>query len=130
DNVALHRGFWSELQMVRFYLANHVFISPARGDAKGQCALEAGSTGCALVLSDVGGHQEWAMDEFAVMLEMEEEQVGLETVPRVRVGDGAAALEELARDREKARYMGTQASNIIPKTMSWERSVRDLLAGG
>lgn len=128
EHVSLIPGDFSGEAMREFYQRNHVYLSPAWGAAKGMAALEAGTTGCALVLSDVGGHSAWAMSDFAVLLPTQERQMGAEVVPRVRQADLVDALASLALDREKARHMGTQASAVIPRLVSWERSVSELLS--
>lgn len=124
--VKVFTGLWSDQQMRDFYAMAHCYVAPSWGEGKNLPALEAGTTGCALVLSDCGGHRAWAMPTFAQLVggKMNTYDAAFLQVD----ADGLyEACKSLVTDRQKARQMGVQAANTLPVTMSWDRVVRDLI---
>lgn len=121
-------GAWPQEKMRDLYEKAHCYIGPSWGEGKNLPALEAGTTGTALILSDCGGHRGWAGDsEFATLVGGR--QFTYEGSPALRVDDDllAEACRELIDDRQKARHMGEMASRILPQTMSWDRVADELL---
>lgn len=113
--VELVAGDWPEVRMLDFYLGCHVFAH--LGSGRGLTALEAGSSGCALLLTDTADHRRWHMPEMGPLVS-----------PGAAVGELVEVLGSLAEEREKVRQMGTQASRIIPRAMSWESAVRSVVS--
>lgn len=121
-------GNWAPEQMRQLYERAHCYLGPSWGEGKNLPALEAGTTGCALILSDVGGHRGWAMEEFATLVSGT--TFTYDGPPSLRVDPAllADACQDLMDNRMKARQMGEQASRIIPVTMSWDRVVDKFLS--
>lgn len=125
--VESYYGVWSQQQMREFYSNAHVYLAPSWGEGKNLPALEAGTSGCALVLSACGGHKQWAHPAAAVLVEgtyNEYSEMPYLVVDEQKMYEECKALVE---DRDKARALGRKASEIYPTTMSWDRVVRDLL---
>lgn len=120
-------GAWTQEQMRTLYESAHCYLGPSWGEGKNLPALEAGTTGTALILSDCGGHRGWARPEIATLVGGQTVTYDGETSLRVDVDLLADACRDLIENRNKARQMGEMASQILPYTMSWDRVAEDLL---
>lgn len=126
--VRVFAGNWSQKMMRQYYADAHCYLAPSLGEGKNLPALEAGTTGCAIIASDIGGHRMWAHPVFATLIGGNKTGEYDERL-HIRVDEGQFynACKELVEDRAKAQSMGEQASRIIPASMSWDRVVQDLL---
>ena len=112
------------------YERSHIYIATSWGEGKNLPALEAGTTGCALLLSDVGGHRQWAAGSaFATLMpgHREAHEPNMESI-RVPVETVKQSITALYEDRAKLRSMGEAAERDLPPSMSWESAARRLLA--
>lgn len=125
--LTIYEGRWNPELMRKLYDTAHCYLGPSWGEGKNLPALEAGSTGTALILSDVGGHRGWAMPQFATLVGGTKHVY--DGTPSLRVDEEqlADACRELLDNRAKARSMGEAASQIIPASMSWDKVVADLM---
>lgn len=120
-------GNWTQDQMRTLYESAHCYLGPSWGEGKNLPALEAGTTGAALILSDCGGHRGWARPEFATLVGGNVCTYDEEPSLRVDADLLAEACRDLIDNREKARHMGHMASQILPYTMSWDKVAETLL---
>lgn len=120
-------GAWTESQMRDLYERAHCYLGPSWGEGKNLPAIEAGTTGTALILSDVGGHRVWTHPAFATLVGGEYASVEGETSLRVDADALAEACRDLIDNRDKAAAMGEQASRILPVSMNWDRVIDRLL---
>ena len=130
DCVTVYRESWPDSQMKELYEKSHIYIAPSWGEGKNLPALEAGTTGCALLLSDCGGHRQWAKaSDYARLMsgEIKEHEIGLPSV-RVSVETVKKHITELYEDRNLLRRMGEAAEIQLPREMSWESVVQRLYA--
>jgi glycosyltransferase involved in cell wall biosynthesis len=130
DCVTVVRDTWPDSTLKKHYEQSHIYIATSWGEGKNLPALEAGTTGCALLLSDVGGHRGWAKgSDFAQLLPgvIEEHEIGMPSL-RVKVDTVKEALKGLYEDRQRLRMMGEAAERQIPREMSWDAVVPRLFA--
>lgn len=129
DCVTVVRVPWTDSQIKEMFESSHIYLAPSWGEGKNLPALEAGTTGCALMLSDIGGHREWASPDFAVMLPgaLAEHEPGLGSL-RVDKEILKAQIKALYEDRARLRQMGEQAAQQLPPSMSWEAALNRLFA--
>lgn len=120
-------GAWTQEQMRNLYEASHCYLGPSWGEGKNLPALEAGTTGTALILSDCGGHRGWARPEIATLVGGKQFNYDGPESLRVDVDLLADACRDLMDNREKAKKMGEMASSILPYTMSWDKVAETLL---
>ena len=127
--VKVIRETWTDSQIKKLYENSHVYLSTSWGEGKNLPALEAGTTGCALILSDVGGHRQWATKDYAILvggqLAAHEEGMTSLRVDKELLKD---AIRTVYGDRARLRRMGEQAKMQLPPSMSWEAVMHRLFA--
>jgi len=129
DGVTAVREAWTDAEMKRLFEKSHAYISTSWGEGKNLPALEAGTTGCALLLSDVGGHRQWANSDFAILMQGKREahEPNMESI-RVSVETVKESITTLYEGRTAMREMGVQASRQLPSQMSWDSAAHRILA--
>jgi glycosyltransferase involved in cell wall biosynthesis len=130
DSVTVVRDTWPDSTMKELYENSHIYLATSWGEGKNLPALEAGTTGCALLLSDCGGHRQWGRSsDFATLMkgDIQEHEVGLPSV-RMDVEVVKCHIKELYENRTKLREMGEAAAVQLPREMSWEAVVQRLYA--
>lgn len=130
DCVTVHREAWPDQKIKDLYEQSHIYIAPSWGEGKNLPALESGTTGCALLLSNCGGHRQWARgSEFAILMDGEpwQHEIGLPSI-KVHVDTVKATITKLYEDRALLRRMGESAQRDLPREMSWESVVHRLYA--
>lgn len=126
--LELHSGeTWPQERMRDMYERAHCYVAPSMGEGKNLPPIEAGTTGCAMILSDIAGHREWARSEFAKFVggKWSTYDAGAGCL-YVDEGELREACREMMDDRLKAQYMGKLAHDILPASMSWESVIRRL----
>ena len=130
DCVTVIRDPWTDSQMKELFERSHIYIGTSWGEGKNLPALEAGTAGCALLLSDCGGHRQWAAGmDYAVLMPgyIEEHEKGLGSV-RLPVETVKKEIARLYEDRATLRMMGERASIDLPRQMSWDTVTHRLFA--
>jgi glycosyltransferase involved in cell wall biosynthesis len=126
--VKIHYGTWSQRQMLDLYRSCHAYVAPSWGEGKNLPAIEAATTGQLAIVSDFGGHREWADPEWAIRVPGTTEE-HLPGMGSFRVNEDALldAMEAVVFGPSKARQMGELAARTLPSLLSWDRAVRNLL---
>jgi glycosyltransferase involved in cell wall biosynthesis len=128
--VTVFYGYWPSERMHQFYSSLHCYVAPSWGEGLNLPAVEAGTTGAALLVSDVGGHRAWALNgEVATLLPVERGRLD-DAMWHAKVieDDLVEALRKLVTDREYARQRGAVAAKTLPVMMSWDRALDRLMA--
>lgn len=125
--VDFYSGSKPQSWMRDLYGSAHCYLGPSWGEGKNLPAIEAGTTGAALILSDCGGHRQWARPEFAITVPGTMNKYA--DMPYLEVDEEALyeACKTLVENRALAKRMGTQAAAILPYQMSWNRVTQDFL---
>lgn len=120
-------GEWADSQIKAFYESCHVYLSTSWGEGKNLPALEAGTTGCALIISDCGGHRQWGYPNLADFIPGEwfEHKDGL-TALKLSKDVVKEHLTRAYNDRQRLRHLGEQAAMQLPVMMSWDAVVQRL----
>lgn len=128
DFMTIHNGIWTTEQMRKLYESAHCYVAPSWGEGKNLPALEAGTSGAALILSPCGGHKMWGREEFALFTEsvLVDDPSGLKH-KEVTVESLTEACRFMLENRDVARKMGQAAHDIIPKSMTWDSVVERML---
>jgi len=125
--LTIENGTWPVHKMRELYESAHCYVAPSQGEGKNLPAIESGTTGCALILSDVAGHREWGHPEFATFVggTWNNYDAGCGCL-NVDVVELREACRDLMDNRNKAKQMGRLAHDILPATLSWDSVVRKL----
>ena len=118
---------WPEDQMRKFYQQLHAYVAPSWGEGKNLPALEAQSSGIPAIVSDFGGHKEWARSDWAYLIpgQIEEHQPGMGSW-RVDVDALAELMWRVYTRRDEARRKGELAKRMIPSLCDWSKVVEHL----
>lgn len=119
--------FWNEAQIKSLYLASNCLLAPSWGEGKNLPALESQTTGLPVIVSDFGGHKQWASDEWAYLVggTIEEHSPGQGSM-RVDEEKLAETMWYVYNNRTEARLKGEKASQIIPSMCDWSVVVERL----
>ncbi len=117
----LHYDNWNTDQLREFYSQMHCLVAPSWGEGKNLPALEAQTMGCVAVVSKVGGHMQWADDDWCYLVEgpMEEhlpEMGSMRVYPETMVD----TMWHIYNNRHEARMKAEKAQSIIPLQCDWE----------
>lgn len=125
--LTIYNGTWPVSKIKSLYESAHCYVGPSTGEGKNLPPIEAGTTGAAMILSDIPGHREWAREEFATFVggKMNYYDAG---AGRFQVDEDELreACRDLMDNRLKAQKMGRLAHDILPATLSWDSVVRKL----
>ena len=102
--------------LCQLYNQHSIFFSPSLTEGWALPPAEAMYCGCAVVCTDIGGHQDYAFDN----------QTALVTVPQ-KVDDMADKLTILLEDNNKRIQLASAGNQFITQNFSWNRSVQLLL---
>ncbi|HTC00461.1 MAG TPA: glycosyltransferase family 4 protein [Ferruginibacter sp.] len=100
------------------YNKHSIFFSPSLGEGWALPPAEAMYCGCAVVCTNIGGHQDYAFDN----------QTALVTAPQ-NIDDMVAKLTILLQDNNKRIQLANAGNQFITQNFSWDRSVQLLLNG-
>lgn len=118
--LKIHYETWSDKQIKNFYLKSHCLLAPSWGEGKNLPALEAQTTGCPAMVSDFGGHKQWANADYTYLLPG--------TIDEHAPGQGSFRVDEdvmaemmwhVYNNRAEARLMGERAARAIPAQCDW-----------
>lgn len=127
EGVYVHYGYWPKAELMEFYRNSHVLLAPSRGEGKNLPALEAASTGMAVIATNWGGHTVWMNNQYAYPLNFVLE----ETPGGVQARADREHLKELMwhvyTHREEARNKGQLASRTIPPMCDWNVIARKMV---
>ncbi len=110
------RGRLAHAHVPAFLQTLSVFANPSRDEAFGVAALEAQACGVPVVASRVGALDEVVRDGTTGLLVPPDDPAAL-----------AAALNDLLRDRERAREMGRDARAWVMERYRWDDNVEQML---
>ena len=121
DQRVHFHGFVDDRALARHYAMADAFVLPAVYDAKGDVEglgvvlIEAASAGLPLIASDAGGIPDIVRDGRTGIL-----------VPPGDAGGLACAIEDLARDPERAADLGRAARRDVRERFAWPAIIRRL----
>lgn len=126
--LELHSGeVWPQERIKKMYESAHCYVAPSQGEGKNLPPIEAGTTGCAMILSDIAGHREWARSEFATFVggawSTYDNGCGCLNVNEEELKE---ACRDMMDNRMKAEQMGRMAHQILPASVSWDSVIRKL----
>lgn len=126
--LTVENGTWPVERMRKLYEGAHCYVAPSQGEGKNLPAIEAGTTGCALILSDVAGHREWCRPEISTVVggvwNDYDAGCGCLYVDETELRE---ACREMMDNRQKAMQMGKIAHDILPSMLSWDSVTRKLI---
>jgi len=125
--LKIHYEAWPQQKLMYFYNQIHVLVAPSWGEGKNLPALEALTTGATAILSEFGGHKEWAGPEIAYFVDgpLEEHIPGVKSM-RVDIEQMKATMWHIYTNRDEARQKGNLAKRTIPAMLDWEKVVQRL----
>lgn len=107
-------GFVLPADVGRVYLDHDVFVWPSRREGYGLPPVEAMACGCAVVTTDNGGSEEFAVPEETALVS-----------PPADVEALAANIVRMARDREMRRRLAENGYVAVRRAMTWEPVLDD-----
>lgn len=129
--IRIFYDIWPTDVVRSFYEAQHVLLSPSRGEGKNMPALEFMSTGGTVIATNWAGHTMWLDDAYSYALDY---SLAPESPEHPNTYNARADVDHLAQlmlhtfhNREEVREKGRKAAETIPKTHSWDYVVEDLL---
>lgn len=129
-NVRIFYEVWTQDEVRDFYQANHVLLSPSRGEGKNMPALEFMSTGGVVIATNYAGHKQWLNPTYSYALDYKLEPMDIYQPETFNATADIEHLKKLMlhvfRNRDEARTKGSIAAGVIPLTHSWDRVVEDL----
>ena len=127
--VKVFYGYWPQEKMRQFYSGLHCYVAPSWGEGLNLPAIESGTTGAALLVSDVAGHRAWALGgEVATLLSVERGRVQDDMWhAKVIEDEFVEHLRDLADNREYAKQRGANAARVLPAMMSWDQAISRML---
>lgn len=118
-------GFVLPADVAPVYLEHDVFIWPSRREGHGLPPVEAMACQCAVVTTDNGGSEEFAVPEETALVSPPDDVEAL-----------AANIVRVARDREMRRRLAENGSAMVRRAMTWgpvldawERAMADTAIG-
>lgn len=125
--LKIHYESWDQPRLKQFYFGMNCLLAPSWGEGKNLPALEAQTTGCPVIASDFGGHQQWLNPDlnYAVSGPMVEHKPGQASM-RVDVEQLADTMWHVYNNRAEAKIKGERASLTIPGQCDWSRVVERL----
>lgn len=113
-------SLWPEKKMWELYQSCHVLLAPSWGEGKNIPACQFAMSGGAVALPLIGGHAQWASQEYTFPLAYD----WTDYSPGVRGAKVdqkhlAEVMVQLYRDRQEARRRGALASMALPAMVSW-----------
>ncbi|GGO20003.1 glycosyltransferase family 4 protein [Deinococcus humi] len=97
------------------YNSVSIYISASHSEGWGLTECEALQCGAALVVSDIGGHREYAIDNFtALLFELQDFQAL------------ADKIQELIEDNEKRQFIAMNGHDFV-RQFTWKRSIANLI---
>lgn len=107
--------YQSPSNLLQLYNNSAIFISPSLGEGWALPPAEAMACGCAVVCTNIGGHQDYAIPgETALLAE-----------PK-NVEDMKDKIESLLTDNKKRIELAYKASRLMSNQFSWKTSVQKL----
>lgn len=128
-SVRVFYEIWPVELVKEFYAAQHVLLSPSRGEGKNVPALEFMSSGGAVIATNWAGHTQWLDPQYSYPLDytLEPASPGKETL------NARASIEHLAdlmlytfHNRTEAREKAKTAAAVVPAAHSWDAVVEKL----
>jgi glycosyltransferase involved in cell wall biosynthesis len=105
-------GFIDRRQLISFLSSHHILVMPSRMESFGVAALEASASARPVIATNVGGIPEVVRDgETGVLVEPENADAL------------AAAITQLAGDRDKMKRLGLAGYEFVKETYRWERNL-------
>ena len=128
--IRIFYDIWPQDVVREFYRANHVLLSPSRGEGKNMPALEFMSTGGVVIATNFAGHKQWLHSEYnyAVDYTLEPDDIYKPDTlsATVDIEDLKAKMLHVFRNRAEAKHKGEIAAQIVPAQHSWDHVVDDL----
>lgn len=129
--LKIHYATWSEDTVRDFYAANHVLLSPSRGEGKNMPALEFQSTGGAVIATNWAGHQQWLNPEYSYPLDYVLRPVSGQWGEKcMNARASKEHLKELMlhvfRNRAEVKRKGELAAQSISAQCSWDTVIHRL----
>ncbi|WP_207428467.1 glycosyltransferase family 4 protein [Pedobacter sp. SYSU D00535] len=115
DLPAWMRYVQSPQNLPALYNSAQIFISPSLSEGWALPPAEAMACGCAVICTDIGGHQDYAIDQETAIL-----------VPTKNVQKLAAAIISLIGDNDLRIRIAQKGHANIVNNFSWDRSVAQL----
>lgn len=120
--VKVWYGYWPAEKMRQFYSSLHCYVAPSWGEGLNLPAIEAGTTGAALLVSDIAGHRGWAMDgQIATLLPVGKGRLEDNMWHAKVIEDELVEhIRKLADDRQYAKARGETAARMLPPMQNWD----------
>jgi glycosyltransferase involved in cell wall biosynthesis len=118
---------WPTEKIHQLYRNSHVLLAPSWGEGKNRPAIEFGTSGGAVVATNVGGHAQWLSPEYAWPLRFE--LTAMEAGARAAVVDEEHLREvmlALYTDRAETARKAAIAARVLPAIVSWDRVLERL----
>lgn len=122
QSLRIFYDIWPTDVVRQFYAANHVLVSPSRGEGKNMPALEFMSTGGTVIATNWAGHTQWMSRDYAYPLDY----TLAPSSPGSPALNARASVEHLAdlmlhtfHHRDEARRKGEVARDVIPAMCAW-----------
>ena len=120
---------WPQETVREFYRANHVLLSPSRGEGKNMPALEFMSTGGVVIATNWAGHKQWLHSEYNYKIDYTLEPDNMYDPDVLNAQVSIPHLKEqmlhVFRNRAEAKHKGELAAHIVPQQHSWDHVVED-----
>lgn len=120
--IKIHYQTWTPEELRKFYFKINCLVAPSWGEGKNLPALEAQTSGVPVIVSNFGGHKQWARKEWAYLLDgpIEEHEPNMGSM-RISDETMAEAMWHVYNDRFEAKHKGELASRVIPAQCDWEQ---------
>lgn len=129
QSLRIFYDMWPTDVVRKFYEANHVLVSPSRGEGKNMPALEFLSTGGSVIATNWGGHLQWLSDDYAYRLDytLAPSDPGSEALnARASVQHLAELMLHTFHNRAEVQNKGSIAASVIPLMSSWPKVMERL----
>jgi glycosyltransferase involved in cell wall biosynthesis len=126
--IYVHLEWWSGEQVRNLYAQSHCYVAPSTGEGKNIPALEAATTGMAVIGTDYGGHAMWLDPAWSYPLRWtpKEYKEGRSAEPDVE--HLVELMWQVYTDRAEARRKGELAARTLPGLMGWDSVVTNLVS--
>lgn len=130
SSLRVFYDIWPTKLVQEFYKVQHVLLAPSRGEGKNMPALEFMSTGGAVIATNWAGHVQWLNPEYSYPLGYTLEPVSEKYRKTLNARASVEHLAELMlhtfHNRAEVRQKGRLASEVIPKSHSWDMAIDKL----
>lgn len=126
--IKIYYEGWSPAKLRQFYFGINCLLAPSWGEGKNLPALEAQTSGCPVMVSEFGGHMQWADPQWSYLIPGTVTDKRVPGMPYLEVDEDKLAelMWHVYTHREEAKLKGEIAARVIPQQCDWARVIEKL----